>query len=105
MGGVFRPRRSTAMRKSHEEFPRPFRSPNNLFLACLGILIAVGLLFPYVALIVPGYALATPLRRNRSRMALLWGIAGTITAAVIIFWLSRLFAVEVSHEGPAHRAG
>ncbi len=92
------------MSLSSDTKPRKsFPSLRKLFLVCIGILIIVGLLFPYAALLVPGYALSTSLRQSRSRMGWLWAIGGSITLAVVVFWFSRYFAVTISDEGPVHQ--
>jgi cytochrome bd-type quinol oxidase subunit 2 len=73
------------------------------FVVGLVAFIPITLLLPWVALAVPGFAYATPVRRHRRMLIALWVVGGVISALLVIFLLGSLLGTSSIHDGPSHR--
>lgn len=57
---------------------------------------------PYLVLLVPGYALLTPLRTNRIALRCLLGVALGAMALFLMFWVFRSLGITFSQLDPVH---
>ena len=73
------------------------------FVLALVAFIPLAVLLPWAALVVPGFAYATPLRRHKRLMIALWVVGGLISAFLLLFLLGPLIATSTIHDGVVHQ--
>jgi hypothetical protein len=75
------------------------------FLLALVAFVPIGIFVPWAAVVVAGYAYATPIRRHRRLLIATWVIAGLITAYFLVILVGLLFPTTTLHVGPVHHVG
>jgi hypothetical protein len=73
------------------------------FTFALVAFVPVAIYAPWAALIVTGYAYATPIRRHRRLLVAVWVIGGLITAYFLFIVIGLLFPSTSLHVGPVHQ--
>jgi hypothetical protein len=73
------------------------------FAAAVLALAVLAFVAPWAALVVAGYAYATPIRRHGRLLLAVWIIGGAITAYFIFLAVGVLLPSTVIDVGPVHR--
>jgi hypothetical protein len=75
------------------------------FVLALIAFIPLGIFVPWAALVVAGYAYATPIRRHRRMLIAIWVIGALITAYFLLIAVGLLFPSSTLQVGPVHHVG